>query len=194
MSIQQKFLEAIPLLIVIALLIFALIFCIFMVVRIFQLRNQAKFDLQRRMIESGAYFNAVFNHAIGLPVSEGTLCKLFLCPDKVEIECCGNKFNLDKSKITDVCIKTDIEIQTQYVSSIGDAVAGAAMFGTLGAIVGGRAKEKELKTVNTYLIFTYIKDTGINYISFDVTHAFFQAQKFVDDFKILNKELNSVDL
>ena len=37
-------------------------------------------------------------------------------------------FELEKSKITDMCIKTDKEIQQQYVS-----VGGAVLFGPLGA-------------------------------------------------------------
>ncbi len=42
-------------------------------------------------------------------------------------------FELEKSKITDMCIKTDKEIQQQYVSSVGGAVGGAVLFGPLGA-------------------------------------------------------------
>ncbi|MEH2944892.1 hypothetical protein VSQ32_19130 [Lachnospiraceae bacterium KK002] len=56
-------------------------------------------------------------------------------------------FELEKSKITDMCIKTDKEIQQQYVSSVGGAVGGAVLFGPLGAITGGRAKKKTVKEV-----------------------------------------------
>lgn len=46
-----------------------------------------------------------------------------------------------------MCIKTDKEIQQQYVSSVGGAVGGAVLFGPLGAITGGRAKKKTVKEV-----------------------------------------------
>ena len=49
----------------------------------------------------------------------------------------------------------DVSIQQQYVSSIGSAVLGGALFGVAGAAVGGRAKKKEIKSVDTWLIVTY---------------------------------------
>lgn len=49
----------------------------------------------------------------------------------------------------------DVNIQQQYVSSIGSAVLGGALFGVAGAAVGGRAKKKEIKSVDTWLIVTY---------------------------------------
>lgn len=181
-------------LIILGVLIMFVILCVVMVVKTSKIRKENKLKIQKRKDESGAYYNTSLIHATGLPVSEGTLCDLFLCPDKVEIECNGNKFNLDKSKITDVSMKTDVEIQKQYVSSAGGAIAGAVMFGALGAIIGGRAKEKKSETIYTYLIFTYKKDEELNYISFDVTQALSHARKFVSDFKTLNKEINTVNL
>lgn len=45
----------------------------------------------------------------------------------------------------------------------------------LGAIVGVRAKEKKSTTVKEYLIFTYLKEDKVDYISFDVTTSWFKA-------------------
>ena len=47
----------------------------------------------------------------------------------------------------------DVNVQQQYVSSIG-----GALFGVAGAAVGGRAKKKEIKSVDTWLIVTYKED------------------------------------
>lgn len=103
-------------------------------------------------------------------------------PDKYEINANGMTFNLDKQKVTDVCIKTDTEIQQQYVSSAGGAVGGALLFGPLGAIIGGRAKKKKSKMVFRYLIVTYMSENEVKYVGFDVTNNFLLAMKFVDEF------------
>ena len=86
-----------------------------------------------------------------------------------------------------MCIKTDTEIQDQAVSSIGGAVAGAAMFGALGAIIGGRAKTKKVKTVIQYLIITYTDNKGeLAYIGFDIKNNPPSAAKLVKEFWELN--------
>jgi hypothetical protein len=117
-------------------------------------------------------------HVNGLPVAENILCVIYSRPTKYEITANGATFNLDKNKVTDVCLKTDVEIQKQYISSIG----GAVLFGSLGAIVGGRAKKKKTKKTHTYLIFTYESDGEIKYIGFDVTNNF-NAPKLVNEFR-----------
>ena len=109
-------------------------------------------------------------HVSGLPVAEDAEMYLYLCDDKMIFERNENRYNLEFSKLRDVTIKTDEEIQKAYVSSVGGAIAGQMLFGTLGAMVGGRAKEKTTKTITSYLIFTYDKDGTNEFISFDVTN------------------------
>ena len=58
---------------------------------------------------------------------------------------------------------------THLVSSAGGALAGGMLFGPLGAIVAGRTKVKKNRAVTNYLIFTYLADEGISYISFELT-------------------------
>lgn len=108
-------------------------------------------------------------HMDGLPVAEGADMYLYLCDDKMIFERNENIYNLEFSKLRDVTIKTDEEIQKAYVSSVGGAIAGQMLFGTLGAMVGGRAKEKTTKTITSYLIFTYDKDGKNEFISFVIT-------------------------
>lgn len=126
-------------------------------------------------------------HQAGLPLANGIDCLIGYEDGKFNFNGSGNSFNLSFDKITDICIKTNTEIQKQYVSSIGSAVAGGVVFGTLGAIVGGRAKEKKSTTITEYLIFTYLKDGIIDYISFDVTTNWFKAQKLIDMFNKNNE-------
>lgn len=127
-------------------------------------------------------------HVAGLPIAEGTPCVCGMESELFEFSGSGNKFHLHFDKITSIDIKTDVEIQKQYVSSIGGAIGGAILFGPLGAIVGGRAKQKKSKEITYYLIFTYLKDGNVDYISFEVpqynlTKVNGMKQKFDKDYK-----------
>lgn len=128
-------------------------------------------EQQKKLQGIGAVSMIIAKHMTGLPIGEGAECKLYLFNDKVVFEKDANKFNLIFNKIIDVTVKTDVEIQKQYVSSIGGAVGGAVLFGPLGAMIGGRAKEKRSSTESRYLIYTYQKNDAIDYISFEVTNV-----------------------
>ena len=43
------------------------------------------------------------------------------------------------------------------------------LFGPIGAMIGGRTKEKTSRTIHSYLIFTYTNNNEIKYIAFDCT-------------------------
>ena len=119
-------------------------------------------------------------HAAGLPLAENTDCIIQLKTDKFCFTGGGNEFELSYDKVTSFDVKTDEEIQNQCVSSIGGAVGGALLFGPLGAIVGGRAKTKKTKTLSYYVIFTYLKDQHVEYISFEISDSELSKAK---DFK-----------
>lgn len=119
-------------------------------------------------------------HVNGLPIAENTQCELELRTDHVIFTADGLDFKLKRDTITDASIKTSTEIQSQYVSSIGGAVAGAMLFGGLGAIVGGRAKEKKTKTITHYFIITYLKDDEVRYISFEVATPSIPVMQFIE--------------
>ena len=114
--------------------------------------------------------NTLYNmkHVSGLPLSEGSICSILYSDGRLITTGGGNKFHLSIQKVTDICIKTDTELQKSYVSSIGGAVGGAVLFGTLGAMIGGRAKEKTITNITNYLIITYIKDNDVDYIGFEI--------------------------
>ena len=111
-------------------------------------------------------------HQAGLPLPQDSYCTILIEDSCFKITGGGNEFRLDKGKITEMCVKTDVEIQRQYVSSSGGAVAGAMVFGALGAIVGGRVKEKTNRTYTYYLIFTYRSNDEINYVSFEIDSVY----------------------
>lgn len=157
--------------------------------------NKEKRAKQQELENRGLTASTFGKHVHGLPMPEGKICEIYSFPEKVEIKSDHMQFNLDKTKITDVTITTDTEIQKQYVSSVGRAVGGAVLFGPLGAMIGGRAKEKTLKTLTNYLIFTYQKENENEpiFIGFEITTSnLIQGGKFVDEFKETNQDRETV--
>lgn len=131
----------------------------------------------------GLTIYTALHHINGLPIAENTLCEIFSYPDHIEFKTGTTNIQLQKEKITDMCIKSDVDIQKQAVSSVGGAIAGAAIFGTLGAVIGGRTKIKKVKTVTNYLIITYTSDTELKYIGFDTVNNPTSANKLVKEFQ-----------
>lgn len=124
------------------------------------------------------------SHMAGLPLAEGAEVFIYRCKDKVVFERNQETIELQINKINDILIKTDIEIQKSYVSSVGGAVGGYVLFGPLGAMVGGRAKEKKSTLTEQYLIFAYESNGSVDYISLDVTNVP-NAQLFNTNYYVL---------
>lgn len=178
--------EMLPFFIVIGVLTLFIIFC----VRMFVVTSKAKKEGKKKMKNlknQGLSVYAAFHHVNGLPLAENLLCEVFSYPDRIEFKAGTTNIKLAREKITDMCLKFDIEIQNQAVSSIGGAIAGGVMFGTLGAIIGGRAKNKKVKTTTQYLIITYTGEQGeLKYIGFDIKNNPPSAAKLVKEFRELN--------
>ncbi|MGN4127620.1 hypothetical protein ACMGD3_21820 [Lysinibacillus sphaericus] len=108
-------------------------------------------------------------HMAGLPIAEGAEIFVYRCKDKVIFERNQDTVELEINKVRDILLKTDVEIQKSYVSSAGGAVGGYVLFGPLGAMIGGRTKEKKSTITEKYLIFGYEKNGELDYISMEVT-------------------------
>lgn len=145
-------------------------------------KARAKFKEEKTKIKNDRLSNTLVRHFTGLPLAEGTNCTIQHNPDGFVFTAGGNTFNLLNDKITDMCIKTNVEIQRQYVSSIGGAVGGAVLFGPIGAMIGGRAKEKRTTNLTHYLILTYLKDGQVAYICFEI-YEVAKIQKWINDFR-----------
>ena len=100
---------------------------------------------------------------------QGSTCDVFYNTVRMKFVAGGQDMILDVSKMMDVSIMTPTEIQKQYVSSIGGAVAGAVLLGPLGAIIGGSASKKTIRQTSYYLVITYRSDEEVKYIVFDIT-------------------------
>ena len=141
---------------------------IFWIIKKLFRKNSKNLESQFVSMQQESYKNDGFidilciTHEIGLPIPQGMICLLKLFESKIEIEANNTFFSLNIEKIKDVVIKTDIDIQKSYVSSAGGAVAGGLMFGSVGALIGGRVKQKTDKQINYILIITYEKEENIN--------------------------------
>ena len=186
----------------VAAIIFVIVVSV--VIIYFVTRKPKQTEIQPKLYEQGDYssisstpsdpIKGKFRHVNGLGFAENTLCDVVSYPTFYEFKAGAVNYNLSKEKVIDVTVKTDREIQQQYVSSIGGAVAGGVLFGPLGAIIGGRAKKKSIKTYSSYLIITYKDGENIKYIGFDVTSAPFKAKKFENEFKRTNNTVTRVEL
>lgn len=140
-------------------------------------RKREKFDAESKVLGSRVrqqLFNADLcikvKHTAVLPIAEGAEIFVYRCTDKVIFERAQDTIELDINKVTDILIETDVEIQKSWVSSARGAIEGDNLFGSLGAIIGGRAKEKTSTVIEKYLIFAYEKNDEQKYISLEVTN------------------------
>jgi len=179
--------EMLPLFIFMGIMLLIIIFCIRMFFITSKAKNRQKQEMNK-LKKQGLTIYATLNHINGLPLAENLLCEVFSYPDRIEFKAGTTSIKLAREKITDMCLKFDTEIQNQMVSSIGGAIAGGVMFGTLGAIIGGRAKNKKVKTTTQYLIITYTeKQAELKYIGFDTKNNPSFATKLVKEFHELNR-------
>lgn len=158
--------------------------CIYALVEIW--KTQAK--IEEKIENRNALFAFETSHFIGLPSAQGAKTKLYLYNDKILIEINNLNFNLDIAKLKDISIKSDSEIQNQYVSSVNKE----ALFGSFDSMVV--ARQNESKTVKYYLILTYCDNNEIKYIAFENNHMN-DFHKFANEFKnISSNTVKSFDL
>lgn len=206
---------------VIVFCLLIIVFCIYMFIKTSKAKKAGKImqqkaaeehqkkviEHQNHMREIGAIMEVFGRHAYGLPVAEDAATDCYWCNDKIIFETSGTSYNLSFDKLTDIATKTDSEIQTaitkqdQYVSSAGRAVAGYMLLGPLGAALGGRARKKTVtnkttisKSIEHYLIFTYIDNDEVKCVAFEIFNTN-NAKRFVDEFqKIKPATTQSFDL
>ncbi len=175
------------------LIFFLIIFIIVMLCMTGRKRRRSLKKLNRRAREVGAIDGAYLEHVAGLPISEGKVCACFLMPNAIMVEVNQSQYYIGSGQLTEVSVKTDVEVREAYVSSAGGALAGGMMFGALGAAVGGRAKKKTSYNVHKYLMIGYVQneDERVNIACFKYTK---DADIFVKAFANLPKQARYVQL
>ena len=128
-------------------------------------------------------FQEKFPFAGGLNLPEGVKCSVVCLRSGIAVSAMGQEFRLASDKIVSVSVMTRTQMQQQYVSSAGGAVAGALLLGPIGAILGGSASKRTIKSNTKYLIFAYQSDDEIKYILFDATRKPSSANRFKNRFK-----------
>jgi hypothetical protein len=133
--------------------------------------KQASKILEIKARDSGAEIATVGNHFYGLEVPPGSRCDILAYNDKIEINSCGIQYNIRMDQITEFQVKTEEEVKRQYVSSAGGAIGGALLFGAAGALIGGRTKVKEDKTIKFFVVIVYSSGDQTKYILIEVKSA-----------------------
>jgi hypothetical protein len=128
---------------------------------------------------------ALGNLVEGLPVPQNSDLSIKLTPDAMTIVGCGQEFEINFSKLTLVDLKSDVEMEKIIKQSAPGMIIGAVAFGVIGAMIGGRVKTKEKRTVNHFLLISYLSDE-LKTIVIDVTKDWYNAAQLVDYFRKLN--------
>ncbi|MED3549701.1 hypothetical protein [Cytobacillus praedii] len=131
-----------------------------------------------RIKDLGADVCLKLKHVSGLPINTGTNTFVYRCSDKIIFERNEHTFELEIDKITDVSIKTNVQIHKGWVQGNRDIFA----------------REKTSKTYSYLLIFAYGNGNEVNYITFDVTKNSDKASIFVGIYDYQSRERNIVKL
>ena len=128
------------------------------------------------------------SHVSGLPIPEEIGCALVFEEDNLTIktvETNSSQFRVAYNKIVNLQTQTVYDVQNTMVSNPGGAIAGAMMFGAPGAMVGGRAKKKEVRTAKYYFIITYKKDNTLAHLHFRLWGAgeALRAKKLIEKYR-----------
>ena len=133
----------------------------------------------------------------GLPVPENTSIVAELKPDKFIIKAITNInpndikiFELTLEKVQNVQLLQKKETKEVTEQSATGMIIGAALFGNLGASVGGRVRTKEKVTYHTHFVIDYMSDVP-KQIIIDVSYDLLRSEKVVKRFKELRPDTNT---
>lgn len=133
----------------------------------------------------------------GLPVPALTPIIAKLIPEGFNLKALiGTKkenwkeFNLSLNKIQNVQLMNEWEIQQVIQQSVPGMILGAAAFGALGAMVGGRVQTKEKIKVSTLLVIDYESDGG-KQIVLNVSDNLKDSEQVVKQFQNMKPVQNS---
>lgn len=170
---------------------YGLYLLIFIIAIIFYIVYKPKKEKKVKEVKHKDFYIKL-SHLMGLSYPEDAEVLITYSENNFTFSANNVEFSLPLERIKDLSIKTSQEIQQQYVSSVGGAVTGAILFGGLGAIIGGRAKKKNVKKITKCLIITYLKDNEMKYIAFGLDQFDeINAKELIKKFK---KENTNVEI
>jgi len=98
-------------------------------------------------------------HVEGLGVVENTQCSVVLDPSNLVISCIGKEYTLPLKRIAYVDFIADTNKIRYLQSSMARGIAGAALFGVSGAVIGSTPKSKVENEAIGYAVIGY-RDVG----------------------------------
>lgn len=133
----------------------------------------------------------------GLPVPQNTAIITNLLTEKLEMRALIGRnradwktYELSFDKIENICLMNEQEIKQIITQSAPGIILGAATFGILGAMLGGRTKTKEKIKINTLLVIDYFSGEK-KQIILDVTDNLKDSTRMVNKFKEIKPVSNS---
>ncbi|MCM3131904.1 hypothetical protein M3629_03860 [Paenibacillus polysaccharolyticus] len=118
------------------------------------IKSAGKNKLDRK--KRGITAQSALQHVEGLPLSDKTMCKVSATEGGILVEGGGSEFTINSSQLRAVEVKTDVEISNIVHSSAVQGVVGGLVFGPIGLVVGARAKNKQVKKNEHFLIINYV--------------------------------------
>lgn len=106
------------------------------------------------------------SHISGLPIPDGNFVQTTLSPGELTLtavlkgggKATEQKFTLELDKVKNIQILNETEVKRVVEQSAPGMILGAAAFGIVGAMVGGRVKTKEKTAIKNLLILDYVSD------------------------------------
>lgn len=103
-------------------------------------------------------------HVTGLPVPESTFVQVILAPEELTLTAVlqgagkpvEQKFTLGMDKVKNIRILNEAEVKQIIEQSAPGMLLGAAAFGIVGAMIGGRVKTKEQTVIKNLLVLDYV--------------------------------------
>lgn len=132
----------------------------------------------------------------GLPVPVSVPVAVYLYENRVDLEAVtgtaspNQKFSLDINKIQRVSLLNESQIQQVIKQSAPGMIIGAAAFGVLGAMIGGRVKTKQTTVISHLLLIDYTSDGESKQILLNVSNDIFQATTFAKKVNSVNPHIN----
>ncbi|MFC4355346.1 hypothetical protein ACFO0S_09830 [Chryseomicrobium palamuruense] len=128
---------------------------------------------------------ALGNLIDGVNLPQNTSVQVKMNTNEVMISGNNQEFLISFEKLVNVDLKSDVEMEQIIEQSLPGMVIGAAAFGVIGAMIGGRVKTKEKKKVSHFLIINFQSDE-LKTIVIDASKDWYNAAGLVDLFRKFN--------
>nr|DAY49568.1 MAG TPA: hypothetical protein [Caudoviricetes sp.] len=177
-------------------LIAFVVFCFNMAILTSKAKKVVRQQQQKDKVEGISRYDSII-HIGGLNAPENCKCTVVLNSSSLVIVCGGNEFTLNIAKVRNVDFQLDIDEKQYLKSSMAGGIAGAALFGVSGAVIGAAPKTKTKREVKCYAIISYEDAQGAfrTFILRDEVPNLSRCAKLVDTLKPMIKvQVNKVEL